>query len=75
MAQLLEAFLIAQNENNDKNPLYGCEVNGSTWRFITMEDKAYCVSKAYDSTDKEDLLRIIAILRKFRYILETRLLP
>jgi hypothetical protein len=74
MAQLLEAFLIAQNENNDESPLYGCEVNGSTWRFITMENKAYCVSKAYNSTAKEDLLKIIAILRKFRYILETRLL-
>ncbi len=74
MAQLLEAFLIAQSQNNDENPLYGCEVNGSTWRFITMEGNAYCVSKAFNSTDKEDLMKIIAILRKFRMILETRLL-
>ena len=74
MAQLLEAFLIGQTENQDKNPIYGCEVNGSTWRFITMEGKSYCVSKSYDSADREDLLKIIAILRKFREILETRLL-
>jgi hypothetical protein len=74
MAQLLEAFLIAQSQNDDENPLYGCEVNGSTWRFITMEGNAYCVSKAFNSTDKDDLLKIIAILRKFRMILETELL-
>ncbi len=74
MAQLLEAFLIAQSQNNDENPLYGCEVNGSTWRFITMEANTYCVSKAFNSTDKDDLMKIIAILRKFRMILETVLL-
>ncbi len=74
MAQLLEAFLIAQSQNNDENPLYGCEVNGSTWRFITMEANTYCVSKAFNSTDKDDLMKIIAVLRKFRMILETRLL-
>jgi hypothetical protein len=74
MAQLLEAFLIGQTKNDDGKPLYGCEVVGRNWTFITMEARTYCISKTYDSTDKEDLLKIIAILRKFRYILETRLL-
>ena len=74
MAQLLEAFLIAQKLNDDGKPLYGCEVNGATWIFLTMENNSYCVSKAFDSRDKEDLLAIIAILRKFRHILETVLL-
>ncbi len=74
MAQLLEAFLIAQKINNDNKPLYGCEVNGANWVFITMENNTYCLSKIFDSTDKEDLLKIIAILRKFRHILETVLL-
>ena len=74
MAQLLEAFLIAQKLNDDGKPLYGCEVNGATWIFLTMENSSYCVSKAYDSRDKEDLLTIIAVLRKFRHILETVLL-
>ena len=74
MAQLLEAFLIAQSQNDDGTPLYGCEVIGRNWSFITMEARTYCVSKSFDSTDRDDLLRIIAILRKFRYILETRLL-
>ena len=74
MAQLLEAFLIGQVKNDDGKPLYGCEVNGYNWRFITMEGKDYCVSKPYIAMIKEDLLQIIAILRKFREILETRLL-
>jgi Holliday junction resolvase len=74
MAQLLEAFLIGQVQNDDGKPLYGCEVVGKNWRFITIESRTYCISKTYDCTDREDLLQIIAILRKFREILETRLL-
>jgi hypothetical protein len=77
MAQLLEAFLIAQEKNKASGkivPLYGCEIIGKNWTFITMEANEYCVSKSFDSTDKEDLLKIIAILRKFREILETKLL-
>ena len=74
MAQILEAFLIAKEKNQDDKPLYGCEVNGASWKFITMENKSYCVSKTYDSAKEEDLLKIIAILRKFKDILETTLL-
>lgn len=74
MAQLLEAFLIAQIQNANDKPLYGCEVIGAIWRFVIMEGKTYCVSEAFDCTKKESLLKIIGILRKFRDILETRLL-
>jgi hypothetical protein len=65
--------LIAQAKNNNNNPLYGVEVIGATWRFVIMEGKEYSASKTFDSIDKDDLLKIIAILRKFRFILETRL--
>ena len=54
--------------------MYGLYVIGRYWYFVVMEGKNYCVSKGYDSTDKEDLLEIIAILRKFRVILETVLM-
>lgn len=74
MAQLLEAFLIAQETNKDNKPLYGCEVVGKTWSFVVMQNKNYYISKAYDCTEKEDLIQIIAILRKFKEILETKLL-
>jgi hypothetical protein len=74
MAQLLEAFLIAQVKNNNQKPMYGVEIVGASWRFVIMEGKKYVVSKTFDSINKDDLLKIIAILRKFRWILETRLM-
>jgi hypothetical protein len=74
MAQLLEAFLIAQVKNNNGQPMYGVEIMGATWRFVIMEGKDYCISESLVATNKKDLLRIIAILRKFNYILETRLI-
>ena len=74
MAQLLEAFLIGQTENPKEIPLYGCEVIGGIWKFVIMEGRTYCTSISYDATKREDLLKIIAILRKFKEILETRLL-
>lgn len=72
--QLLEAMLIAQEMNKNGNPLYGCTVFGREWEFYVMEGKNYCISRAYNCTVREDLLQIIAILRKFKEILETRLL-
>lgn len=73
-AQVLEAFIIAQENNKNNKPLYGCTVIGKYWEFMVMENKTYCISKTYDCTEKDDLLQIIAILRKFKEILETRLL-
>ncbi len=74
MAQLLEAFLIAQEKNQNGKPMYGVDIMGKQWSFVTMEAKSYCISKSFDATDKDDLLSIIAMLRKFKYILETRLI-
>ena len=74
MGQLLEAFLIAQKQNNNGKPMYGCEVVGRMWHFVILKDRTYCLSDTYDSTKREDLLQIIAILRKFKDILETELL-
>jgi hypothetical protein len=74
MAQLLQAFLIAQEKNKNGQLLYGVDIVGKQWSFVIMEGKDYCISKVYDSVDRDDLLMIIAILRKFKNILETRLL-
>jgi hypothetical protein len=46
----------------------------ATWHFVLMEGKEYCISKSFSATEKDDLLKIIAILRKFRHILFTRLI-
>lgn len=75
MAQLLEAFLIAQEKNKEDGfsfPLYGCEIIGGSWRFVIMENEKYCTSTIYDSTNREELLQIISILRKYKVLLKER---
>jgi hypothetical protein len=74
MAQLLEALLIAQEINQHKFPLYGCEVMGKYWSFVILEGKTYCLSASYDCTKQEDLLKIIAMLREFKHLLITKFL-
>ncbi|MEY4903932.1 MAG: hypothetical protein RLZZ292_1747 [Bacteroidota bacterium] len=74
MAQLLEAFLIAQEKNKNGKPIYGVDIVGKQWSFVIMEGKNYCISKSFDSVDRSDLLTIIGVLRKFNFILETYLL-
>jgi hypothetical protein len=74
MAQLIEAFLIAQVKNKNNKPLYGVEIVGAYWKFVIMEGKNYCISNAYDCIKKQDLQSIIAILRHFRVILYEQLI-
>jgi hypothetical protein len=74
MAQLIEAFLIAQEVNKNGKPIYGLTIVGRNWQFVVMEGKKYAISRTFDATQKTDLLLIIAVLRKFKVILETTLL-
>ena len=74
MAQLLEAFLIAQEKNQNGKPMYGVDIMGANWQFVVMEGREYCIAEPLSAINKDDLLKIIAMLRKFRYILETRLM-
>jgi hypothetical protein len=74
MAQLLEAFLIAQVKNNNGKPLYGLEVIGSRWAFVIMEGKEYCIAPSLFCTDRDDLLQIIGMFRAFKHIMKTRLM-
>jgi hypothetical protein len=74
VGQLLEAFLVAQELNGNGKPLYGCTITGKCWEFFVFKDRTYCISKMYDSTEADDLMHIIAVLRKFNYILETEIL-
>jgi hypothetical protein len=74
VAQLLQAMLIAQVRNNNGKTIYGATIVGKLWTFVTLEDKTYCISKGYDCTDRDELLQIISILRKFKHILETELI-
>ncbi len=74
IAQLIEAFLIGQAKNEKPIPLYGVEIVGESWRFMIMEGKEYCISKSFAATEKDNLLKIIAVLRHFKHILFTKLI-
>lgn len=69
MAQLLQAMLIVQTMNNNGKPVYGAEIIGQYWKFILLDGKEYCLSRAYDSLDRADLEQIIAILRGMRVLI------
>jgi hypothetical protein len=54
--------------------MYGVDIMGTNWQFVVMDGKDYCISPIFNSIDKADLLVIISVLRKFQFILETRLI-
>jgi hypothetical protein len=73
MAQLLQAMMIGQVKNANGNPIYGIEIVGREWLFVIMEGKDYCISTPLNSIDRDDLLKIVGMLRKFMVILHERL--
>jgi hypothetical protein len=71
--QMLLAMLIAQQENNNGKPIYGCYLQGKFWVFTSLHDKNYCVSRAYDATQTADLYQIIFMLRALKQVILTEL--
>jgi hypothetical protein len=64
--QMLAAMILAQELNNDQKPLFGSWVQGVNWRFTCLQDNNYCVSRAFDASDEQDLHQIVLILRKLK---------
>jgi hypothetical protein len=71
-AQMLAAMLIAQHTNNDNKPIYGGYLVGSAWRFTTLIDNQYCVSRRFNADETDDLLHIVFILRKIKELVLNR---
>lgn len=71
-AQMLIAMMIAQELNQDGQPLYGSYVYGSRWRFCTLLDRNYCQSAEYDADKYDDLLQIVFVLRKLKDLILAR---
>ncbi len=67
--QLLTAMLLAQNENGNDLPVYGCYLQGKHWTFATLHNKNYCVSSSYDATQKPDLYQIVYALRHLKQLI------
>lgn len=67
--QMLAAMILTQALNQNENPLYGCWLQGRIWYFTTLIGNQYCVSKAFDAIDPDDLLQIVFILRKLKELI------
>jgi hypothetical protein len=74
IGQMLGGMLIGQAKNLDKEPIYGCYVQGRYWFFSLLEGKKYIVSKGYDSTEMDDVQTVIFILRRLKEIILKRLM-
>ena len=74
IGQMLGGMLIAQAQNNNGKPIYGCYVQGRFWFFSILESKQYVISKAFDASEKEEALQIVFILRKLKQIILERLM-
>ncbi len=61
--QLLAEMLVVRKLNDDGQPMKGLTVLGKFWNFMVLDGGQYCISKSYDSTQKEDLKEIFRILK------------
>jgi len=68
-AQCLAAMLVAQELNNNKQPLLGVVVVGRNWFFMVLEGKKYAISNSYKSTD-EEIFEIIKLLKHLKTIID-----
>jgi hypothetical protein len=74
VGQMLGGMLIGQAKNADNRPIYGCYVQGRFWFFSVLDGKQYTISKGFDSSELEDVQKIIFILKKVNLIIQERLL-
>ena len=44
-------------------------MNGHNWHFATLKGKKYTISRQYDATAREDLMKIVYILRKLKELI------
>jgi hypothetical protein len=71
-AQMLVAMLIAQNQNADNKPIYGCFLLGSSWHFTTLIGEHYCISRKYEASNVSDLAQIFFSLKKLKELIMNR---
>jgi len=71
--QNLAAMLVGQQQNENKEIMYGCYIVGRLWYFMVLEGKEYAISKSYSADDDEDVFKIVKVLKALRTILFKRL--
>jgi len=70
LGQLLAEMVAAQTANANSHPIYGAYVVGRHWYFIVLDEKIYGESLAYDATKEDELLQIVAILKKTKILID-----
>lgn len=70
--QMLAAMILAQHHNQDGKVIYGCWVQGATWRFALLNGQNYCISHSFDATQTDDFMQVIFILRKLKNLILNR---
>lgn len=71
-AQMLAGMLIAQEKNQDGQPLFGSYIIGTDWYFTTLLGRDYTTSREYDVRNHDDIIAIVAILRKLKELILKR---
>jgi hypothetical protein len=71
--QMLAAMLIAQHENKNEMPVYGCYLQGKNWTFSTLHGKNYCVSVQFDATNPAHLRNITFALMNLKNLILNQL--
>lgn len=50
-------------ELDKEMPMYGSYVIGINWYFMVLKENGFCMSKAFDITDKEELFKVFQMLK------------
>jgi hypothetical protein len=64
--QALIAMMVAQQKNDNQNPIFGAYIIGRNWHFMALMGNEYALSNDYSCVDDEifDIFRIIKGLKK-----------
>jgi hypothetical protein len=71
-AQMLAGMMLAQEKNQDGKPIFGSYIIGTDWYFTTLLDRNYTSSREYDVRNHNDIIAIVAILRKLKQLILNR---
>ncbi len=72
LGQLLAEMLVAQQDNKENFPIYGCYVIGRLHFFVALVGKEYAVSDALTASS-EDIFQIFKMMRYVRQQIEENL--
>jgi hypothetical protein len=58
-------MLVAQHQNDNQKPIFGCYIIGRNWCFMALVGNEYAISSDFSGVDDEifDIFRILKSLR------------